>query len=68
MEQFRKNRAKIAFDLHLSKKKEAKAGEEGLNRELKRELVKTKEKLKKVKREKKELEEKLGGKVRKNVR
>ncbi len=68
MEQFRKNRAKIAFDLHLSKRKEAKAGEEGLNRELKRELVKTKEKLKKVKREKKELEEKLGGKVRKNVR
>ena len=68
MEQFRKNRAKIAFDYHLSKRKEAKAGEEGLNRELKRELVKTKEKLKKVKREKKELEEKLGGKVRKNVR
>ena len=61
MKQFCKNRSKASLEDHLSKKKEA--GEAGL----KRELVKTKEKLKKVKREKKELEEKLG-KVRKNVR
>jgi hypothetical protein len=52
MKQFCKNRAKTALDYHLSKRKEAEAGEAGL----KRELMKTKEKLKKVRREKKELE------------